>query len=96
MLKLGRHPTFLWDVREAGDSMFYGSNEVCKRIGLSPRQLEYWVLIGVVNPISERHGTKRFRRFTDQDLRVLQRVKDMTDEGFLVSRAAEKIRQEAA
>jgi len=77
-------------------TILYGANEVCKRVGLSPRQLEYWVLIGVVRPISERHGTKIFRRFSEQDVRVLKRVKAMTDEGFLVSRAAEKIRGEAA
>lgn len=72
----------------------YGANEVCKRVGLSPRQLEYWVLIGVVNPVAERHGTKSFRRFTEQDIRILKRIKAMTDEGFLVSRAAEKVRGE--
>ena len=77
-------------------TILYGANEVCKRVGLSPRQLEYWVLIGVVRPISERHGTKIFRRFSEQYVRVLKRVKAMTDEGFLVSRAAEKIRGEAA
>ena len=77
-------------------AILYGANEVCKRVGLSPRQLEYWVLIGVVRPMSERHGTKIFRRFSEQDVRVLKRVKAMTDEGFLVSRAAEKIRGEAA
>jgi DNA-binding transcriptional MerR regulator len=76
--------------------MLYGPNEVCRRVGLSARQLEYWVLIGVVAPVTERHGTKQFRRFTEQDVRVLKRVKAMTDEGFLVSRAAEKIRQDAA
>ncbi len=77
-------------------AVLYGANEVCKRVGLSPRQLEYWVLIGVVQPMSERHGTKIFRRFSEQDVRVLKRVKAMTDEGFLVSRAAEKIRGEVA
>jgi DNA-binding transcriptional MerR regulator len=75
-------------------TLLYGANEVCKRVGLSPRQLEYWVLIGVVNPVCERHGAKSFRRFTEQDLRILQRIKAMTDEGFLVSRAAEKLRGE--
>lgn len=76
--------------------MLYGPNEVCRRVGLSARQLEYWVLIGVVTPVAERHGAKQFRRFSEQDVRILKRVKAMTDEGFLVSRAAEKIRQGAA
>jgi DNA-binding transcriptional MerR regulator len=77
-------------------TLLYGPNEVCRRVGLSPRQLEYWVLIGVVTPVIERHGTKLFRRFTDHEVRLLKRVKALTDEGFLVSRAADKVRQEAA
>jgi len=79
-----------------GAGTLYGAKQVCRLIGLSPRQLEYWVLIGVVTPQTEQHGTKFFRRFSDHDLRLLKRVKAMTDEGFLVSRAAEKVKGEAA
>ena len=35
-------------------------------------------------------------KVTEHEVRVLKRVKALTDEGFLVSRAAEKVRQEAA
>jgi len=46
--------------------------------------------------VIERHGMKLFRRFTDHEVLLLKQVKALTDEGFLVSRAAEKVRQEAA
>lgn len=72
--------------------MIYGTKEVCEQVGLSARQLEYWVLIGVVRPILERHGAKTFKKFTEDDLRILRNVKELTDEGVLVSRAAEKVK----
>jgi DNA-binding transcriptional MerR regulator len=72
--------------------MVYGTKEVCDLVGVSARQLEYWVLIGVVYPIMEPHGTKTFKKFTEQDVRILKEVKSLTDEGVLVSRAAKKVR----
>jgi DNA-binding transcriptional MerR regulator len=70
----------------------YGTKEVCERVGVSARQLEYWVLIGVVQPIMEPHGNKVFKKFTDRDVRILREVKTLTDDGFLVSRAARKVK----
>lgn len=71
----------------------YPPKEVCKRLSLSYRQLEYWVLIGVVKPKLEPHGKKKYQKFSYKDLRFLKEVKTLTDEGYLVSRAAEKIRK---
>jgi DNA-binding transcriptional MerR regulator len=71
----------------------FGTKEICDLIGISARQLEYWVLIGVVTPKLERHGAKVFKKFSQKDVELLQRVKDLTDEGVLVSRAADKVRQ---
>lgn len=69
-----------------------GPKEICRSLNLSQRQLEYWVLIGVVKPILEPHGKKIFKKFTPDDLQFLREVKTLTDEGFLVSKAAQKIR----
>ena len=71
----------------------FGTKEICDLVGISARQLEYWVLIGVVTPMLERHGAKVFKKFSQKDVELLQRVKDLTDEGVLVSRAADKVRQ---
>jgi len=70
-----------------------GPKEVCRLLNLSHRQLDYWVLIGVVKPLLEPHGKKIFKRFTDEDLSFLKEVKTLTDEGFLVSKAAQKVRE---
>jgi DNA-binding transcriptional MerR regulator len=71
----------------------YGSSEVCKIIGISHRQLEYWILIGVVTPMTDQRGAKNFKRFTEDDLWILKQVKELTDEGYLVSRAIEKLKR---
>lgn len=70
-----------------------GPKEICRLLNLSHRQLDYWVLIGVVRPILEPHGQKVFKRFTDEDFYFLKEVKALTDEGFLVSKAAQKVRE---
>ncbi|HUJ78693.1 MAG TPA: MerR family transcriptional regulator [Nitrospiria bacterium] len=72
----------------------YGAKEICQAVGISHRQLDYWVLIGVVTPHLERHGAKLFRRFSRHDVTVLQRIKHLIDEGVVVSRAAERVHRE--
>jgi len=79
---------------KALEQQTYGPKDICNLVGISNRQLEYWVLIGVVEPRSEPHGVKVFRRFTQEDMEILLRVKKLTDEGVLVSRAAEKVKKE--
>ncbi|MBI3621993.1 MAG: MerR family transcriptional regulator [Nitrospirae bacterium] len=88
-----------YDVKSKNHSLHthpYGAKEVCRAVGISHRQLDYWVLIGVVNPHLERHGAKLFRRFSRLDITVLQRIKQLIDEGVVVSRAAERVHREMA
>src|SRR5581483_3404566 len=72
----------------------YGPKAVCRLIGISQRQLGYWTLIGVIKPAKQAHGSKTFNRYTDQDVETLRRVKKLTEEGFFVSKAAEKVQKE--
>jgi len=72
----------------------HGTAEVCRQVGISLRQLEYWILIGIVTPRLEPHGLKFFKRFNESDIEILKQIKLLTDEGFLVSRALEKVRKE--
>lgn len=74
-------------------SKLFGPKEICQLLNLSHRQLDYWVLIGVVKPILEPHGRKIFKKFTDYNLHFLREVKALTDEGFIVSKAAQKVRE---
>lgn len=88
-----------YDLKNKGHSAAthpYGAKDVCRDVGISHRQLDYWVLIGVVHPHLERHGAKLFRRFSRHDVALLQRIKELIDEGVVVSRAAERVHREMA
>lgn len=69
----------------------YGPKAVCQAVGISQRQLGYWGMIGVIKPEKQMHGAKIFNRYTDEDIETLKKVKGMIEEGFFVSKAAEKI-----
>ncbi|MBN4054116.1 MerR family transcriptional regulator [Nitrospira defluvii] len=70
----------------------YGSKEVCELLDLPYSQLEYWVLVGLAKPIFECDGLKWEKKFREEDLQFMKKVKVLIDQGYLVSRAAEKVR----
>ncbi|MBI3609297.1 MAG: MerR family transcriptional regulator [Nitrospirae bacterium] len=74
------------------DKKTYGPKEICKLANISARQLGYWKLIGVVRPRQELHGSKIFHRYTEWDLDLLKAVQKLTEEGYRVSKAADKIK----
>ncbi|MBI3803319.1 MAG: MerR family transcriptional regulator [Nitrospirae bacterium] len=71
----------------------YGPKSVCQAVGISQRQLGYWGMIGVINPAKLIRGAKVFNRYTDEDVETLKKVKMLIEEGFFVSKAAEKIQK---
>lgn len=75
------------------DNKTYGPKEICKLASITTRQLGYWKLIGVVKPHEERRGSKTFHRYSEYDLEVLRAVKRLTEQGYLVSKAAAKIKE---
>ncbi|MFY9269869.1 MAG: MerR family transcriptional regulator [Candidatus Manganitrophaceae bacterium] len=70
----------------------YGPKAVCQLVGISQRQLGYWGMIGVIQPEKQMHGAKIFNRYTEEDIATLKKVKGLIEEGFFVSKAAEKVR----
>lgn len=74
----------------------YSPKEICRQARISARQLGYWKLIGIVRPGQELHGSRVFYRYSDRDLEVLQAVQKLTEQGYLVSKAAEKIKSAIA
>ena len=76
------------------DQKTHGTSGVCRLVGISLRQLEYWILISIVVPALEKHGLKSFKRFSNRDIDILRKVKCLTDEGFMVSRALEKVKRD--
>ncbi len=70
----------------------FGAKEICTLADISLRQLGYWKLIGIINPREEVRENKVFYRYSDRDLQVLKAIKRLTKEGYLVSKAAERIK----
>ena len=69
----------------------YGSIAVAKTIGISLRQLYYWVdVLHATAPLTHQHGLRRFRRFSSQDLQRLKAIRGLTQQGYTL-RAAIRI-----
>jgi DNA-binding transcriptional MerR regulator len=60
----------------------YRVPEVCKIVGISYRQLDYWARTGLVKPsIKDAHGSGTQRLYSFQDLAQLRLIKRMLDSG---------------
>lgn len=49
-------------------SLLLSTVEVCRRAGVSYRQLDYWIRCGILTPAREARGSGSARRFTATDL----------------------------
>jgi len=70
----------------------FSPKEVCQLAKISARQLGYWKLIGIVRPSHDLRGSRMFYRYSETDLNLLIAVQKMTEQGYLVSKAADKIK----
>jgi len=66
------------------------SKEVTRKLDISLRQLYYWELKGIVKPKSVLMGSRQFKRYSNQDVQTLKRVKTFLDEGYTLARAIQK------
>src|SRR5437016_1358753 len=78
----------------------YRVPEVCKVIGISYRQLDYWARTGLVTPsIREAGGSGTQRLYSFQDLVQLKVIKKLIDAGISLQRirkAVQYLRQNKA
>ena len=58
----------------------FGSIEAARRIGISTERLRYWERAGIVKPTYVQRGTRRFRRYTQQDIERALFVRDLVDQ----------------
>lgn len=70
-----------------------GSIATAKAVGISLRQLYYWVqVLHIVHPQLQSHGRRRFRSFSAQDLRTLKAVKRLLGSGYTLQAAVRNSR----
>jgi DNA-binding transcriptional MerR regulator len=65
----------------------YRVPEVCRVVGISYRQLDYWARTGLVNPsVKEAGGSGTQRMYSFQDLVQLRVIKKLLDAGVSLQR----------
>jgi len=57
----------------------FGTVETIQRIGVSAERLRYWEKLGVVNPEYIERGTRKFRRYSIEDIHRAVLVKALVD-----------------
>jgi diguanylate cyclase (GGDEF)-like protein len=70
----------------------YSPKEICQMLQISARQLGYWRLIGVVKPRKKVRGSKVFHDYSEKDLKILKEVRELTAQGYFVSKAAQHVK----
>ncbi len=58
----------------------FGTVEAVKKIGVSFERLRYWEQAGIVNPIYVRCGTRKYRRYSQQDINKARFVRELVDD----------------
>ena len=72
----------------------FGTKEAVKRIGISAERLRYWERAGIVRPEYVECGTRRFRRYSEEDLIKAALVKKLIDrERYTLEGAIRKLKK---
>lgn len=72
----------------AGSKPLYGSVAAAMEVGISLRQLYYWVeVLHAVHPENHQHGMRVFRRFTTHDMTRLKAIKRFVERGYTLRAA---------
>lgn len=75
--------------------LFYKIGEACKQLDIQPYVLRYWETeFATLSPSKSRSGQ---RVYSDDDLRVIRRIKELLyDEGFTIAGAKKRLETEVA
>jgi len=68
----------------------FGATEVAEIVGISLRQLYYWERFGVISPSFKKCGNREFRRYSENDIEILKKIKRFLKKGFMLEKAFEK------
>src|SRR5213596_2129151 len=78
--------------RDAGDEIGYRGPQVCKIVGITYRQLDYWARTGLVRPsVMDANGSGTQRLYSYRDLVELKVIKQMLDAGISLQSARKAV-----
>ena len=58
----------------------FGTVQVVRQIGISAERLKYWEKVDIINPQYIQCGTRRFRRYSLDDIKRGTFIKKLVDE----------------
>ncbi len=70
---------------------WYSSSEITKQLKISLRQLYYWELKGIIRPKVVTMGSRQFKRYSQEDLETLRKIKEYLDQGYTLSGAVKQL-----
>ena len=79
------------DVNPMNDTKLLCSSDIIRKLGISLRQLYYWELKGIVRPRHIQMGSRKFKRYSQQDYLRLKRMKESLDKGYTLEAASRQI-----
>ena len=72
----------------------FGSVGATRKIGISTERLRYWERVGIVQPTYIQCGTRKFRRYSLQDIERAVFVRNLVDhEKYTLEGAIGKLRR---
>jgi len=78
--------------RDGGDEIGYRGPQVCKIVGITYRQLDYWARTELVRPsLADARGSGTQRRYSYRDLVRLKVIKNLLDSGVKLQAARKAI-----
>jgi DNA-binding transcriptional MerR regulator len=78
--------------RDGGDEVGFRGPQVCKIVGISYRQLDYWARTDLVRPsLADARGSGTQRRYSYRDLVRLKLIKNLLDSGVKLQAARKAI-----
>ena len=76
---------------QVGTAKTYSVSLACKLVGVSPRQLYYWENLGIVMPVYQEFGSYSYRRYSQDHINQLIKIKHLIDQGYTLRAAAQKV-----
>ena len=73
----------------------FGTVEALQKTGVSPERLRYWEKTGIIFPIYITCGTRKFRRYSEEDINRAILIKMLVDEeGYSLEGAKRKLEKD--
>ncbi len=82
--------------RHVEDEKIIGTIEAARRVGIEIHRLYCWEQHGIVRPSTKIYGTRRFRRYSQEDIERALFIKFLVDEeGYTLRAAVSKLDRKA-